>query len=44
MKTVLSNIIGLVKAHSIKGTRTGTAFTVVIGIADKSGSWGYVRD
>jgi hypothetical protein len=37
---VLSNIIGLVKAPSIKVTRTGISFTSIIGIADKNGSLG----
>jgi hypothetical protein len=37
---MLSNIIGLVKALGIKFTRTGISFAAIIGIADKSGSWG----
>lgn len=39
-KIVLSNIIGLVKAPSMKVARTGISFAAVIGIADKCGSLG----
>jgi hypothetical protein len=42
---VLSNIIGLEKAPSITTvTRTGISFATIIGIANKSEVWRYMRD
>ena len=37
---MLSNIIGVLMAPSIKVTRTGISFAAIIGIADKSRSLG----